>query len=167
MDTREYIQRQLAMGRRIFDGIVGDLTEEQASWSPPGTANSIKHTLLHLVSAEDNFVQRTLQGLPLVAVRDGWAEQLDVPDAPKPDWERVRRAEATLEQLLAYERAVRAATERYVAELTADALEQTVVISGQERPAYHALMILSVHLFTHAGEIAALKGMQGAVGLGF
>jgi len=42
------------------------LTEEQLNWSPPGTANSIKVTLLHAVSGEDFFIHSLIQRKPLL-----------------------------------------------------------------------------------------------------
>lgn len=68
---------------------------------------------------------------------------------------------------MAYRDAVRAATDRYLADLTADELDRQIDLMGSQRPVADALAIMVVHIATHAGEIAALKGTQGLKGLPF
>ena len=67
--------------------------------------------------------------------------------------------------MLAYEQAIRVATDTYLADLTAEELERQVTLGGNVLPVAEVLMTLVVHIASHAGEIAAVKGMQGIKGL--
>ena len=73
----------------------------------------------------------------------------------------------SLAALQAYEQAVLATTETYLAALIPTDLDRTVAFIGGERPVADVLANLVVHSMGHAGEIAALKGMQGVKGLPF
>ena len=57
-------------------------------------------------------------------------------------------------------------TDAYLANLCAGDLDRKVrFFDGSERPLADVLVILIVHTASHAGEIAALKGVQGVQGL--
>ena len=64
MDVKEFIRRQLGGARRQSDAAMQGTTEEQLNWVPPGAANQISATFLHIVGGEDIFVQTLLQGKP-------------------------------------------------------------------------------------------------------
>jgi hypothetical protein len=51
--------------------------------------------------------------------------------------------------------------------LTAEELDRRVLFLDKERRVADVLAMLVVHNLSHAGEIAALKGVQGAAGLAF
>jgi uncharacterized damage-inducible protein DinB len=67
--------------------------------------------------------------------------------------------------LLEYQKAVWAATDTYLAGLTAEDLDRKVILGKREMTAAE-LLIMAIHQsLSHTGEIAALKGVQGAKGL--
>jgi hypothetical protein len=171
MDVKEFIQRQMAGARRQSDAAIQGTTDEQFNWDPPGTANPISATLVHILGGgEDIYVQTLLQGKPRIWETEGWAARVGVPAPPAPasGWEEFRKRKLAIEPVLAYQEAVRAATDAYLATLRADDLDRKVrYFDGGERSLADVLVTLMVHTASHAGEIAAVKGMQGVQGLPF
>ncbi len=169
MDAKEYIQRQLATVRRVCDAALTDLTDEQLNWTPPGTPNPIGAVLIHILAAEDRFIQAVLQGKPLVWQTEAWAERVGLKSLPGygQGWEESKQTPLQLAPLLDYRASVRAATDAYIAGLTPAELEREVELIGSARPVADALAIMVVHIASHSGEIAALKGVQGLKGLPF
>ena len=53
----------------------------------------------------------------------------------------------------------------YLATLTAAELDRKVAFAGGERTVAEMLLLAASQSLSHAGEIAALKGVQGAKGL--
>lgn len=170
MDVTAYIQQQIAGARRLFDAAMQDTTDEQLNWTPPvATVNPISVTALHVLGSEDVFIQQVLQGKPLLWKSEGWANKLGVTQPPGrgEGWDEVRNATIAVDAVLAYQAALRAATDTYLATLTAEELDRTVNIMGGQRPVATVLILLAHHACSHAGEIATVKGMQGLKGLPF
>jgi hypothetical protein len=63
--------------------------------------------------------------------------------------------------LLEYQQQVWAATDAYLANLAPAELERMVKFAGGERSLADMLMLTASHTLGHAGEISALKGIQG------
>ena len=122
-----------------------------------------------MVSAEDLFIQMLIQGKPWVWEVEGWAEKVGVTALPGGGrgWDEVRSKHLAVAPAMAYEQALRVATDAYLATLTAEELDRPINLFGAQRPVAAALTMLSVHTLGHAGEIAALKGVQGVKGLPF
>lgn len=169
MDAREFIQIQIAAARRYNDSVMQDLTDEPFNWSPPGTANPIRASFMHIVAGEDLFVQTLLQGKPRLWETQGWATRIGVQATPGPGggWDEVRNTPIPLASVLEYQTAVRAATDAYLAKLTAPEMERQVDFPGGKRRVAEVLAILAVHILGHSGEIAAVKGVQGLKDLPF
>lgn len=169
MEATEYIQRQLTSARRVADAAMQETTDEQLNWVPSGTVNSIGAALLHVVAAEDSFIQKMIQARPMLWETGEWAAKIGVPIPPGmgKGWDELKKQSLTLPPLLAYQEAVRAATDAYLADLTPVELDRQINMMGGQRPVADALSILVVHIAYHSGEIAAVKGMQGLKGLPF
>jgi uncharacterized damage-inducible protein DinB len=169
MDAAEYVRRQIAAVRRLSDGALEGLTDEQLNWIPPGTANSIKASLVHLLGSEDSFIQRVLRGKPLLWDAEGWGEKIGVSVRPGRDqgWDEIKQTQIAVAPVLGYARAVRAATDEYLEGLTPEELDRTVEFFFGDSRVADVLTILVAHATGHAGEIAALRGMQGVKGLPF
>lgn len=170
MDVKAYIQQQIAGARRLFDAAMQNTTDEQLNWTPPAnTVNPISVTALHVLGGEDVFIQQVLQGKPRLWETEDWAGKLGVSQPPGMGggWDEVRKSTIAVDAVLAYQAAVQAATDAYLATLTADELDRTVNIMGGQRPAATVLILLAHHACSHAGEIATVKGMQGIKGLPF
>ena len=163
MESREFIQLQMAAVRKQVEGVLNGMTEEQFNWSPPGTSNSISSTYIHMLASEDRAIQVSLQGKPRIWDAAGWAEKLGLQETPgvANNWEPTRGKSLTLASLTEYERAVHAASETYLAQLTSQELDRKITVNGRERLAADVISGTGVHLMLHAGEIAALKGVMG------
>jgi hypothetical protein len=169
MDAREFIQYQFGQVRRLCTAPLQELDEAHVNWAPPGTANAIGAILLHQAGVEDAIVHRLCQGQPSLWDRDGWAARVGVERVPGRDggW-REACGSLALEPVLAYRDAVWAATDAYLAALTDDELRREVRSPfGGQRPIADILALVAVHGPFHAGEVSALKGVQGGRGLPF
>ncbi len=169
MDTQTYIQQQMANVRRHIDAVVKDTTDEQFNWLPPGTINPISAILVHVLAGEDYFIQAVLQGNPRCWEAEGWGRKIGILTPPEPGrgWDEFKTIKISVAPVLAYEQSIRLATDAYLADLTIEGLNRQVNFAGNVLPAAEVLMTLVVHIASHAGEIAAVKGMQGIKGLPF
>lgn len=167
MNSVEYVRSQFASMRRLSDAVLRDTTDEQLNWTPPGEANPIRAALVHVMVAEDRYIQGIVQGRPMIWQAGGWAERVGLPVPPGygKGWDEVKATTLALSPLLEYGSAVRTATEEYLTALTPEDLDRTVAFIGGERPVADVLAQLVVHTSGHVGEIAALKGLQGVKGL--
>ena len=167
LDAASYIRKQFATIYRVEDGITGDLTDEELNWAPPGTANTIAATLIHAISSEDGFIQRILQGKEDVWTAGQWEDKIGLKTRPGKGqgWEEVKNGHFSVAAILAYSEAVRSATYGYLETLTPDELDRPVNFYGNQWTVADVLALLAEHTAHHAGEIAALKGAQGAKGM--
>jgi hypothetical protein len=166
MDSIEFIHELLAAVRRQTDEALKDLTIEQFNWTPPGSANPISAIFVHFLNAEDNFVQIQMQDKPKLWDEGGWSEKtgVKVPPGYSGGWEEVKSMTLPLEPMLAYQEAVRAATDSYLATLTPAGLERVVQTRRGERNVATIFIHLVDHALIHSGEIGALKGIQAGKG---
>ena len=162
MDTIEFIRQLVAAVRRQTDESMKDMTADQFNWTPPGTANPISAIFVHLLNSEDAFVQTLMQGKPKLWDEGGWAEKtgVKVPPGYSGGWEEVKNMTLALEPMLAYQQAVRAATDSYLDKLSPDELDRVVKSARGERSVATMFIHLVDHALIHAGEIGVLKGIQ-------
>jgi hypothetical protein len=155
MNTVELLQSSLGFAWEIFAAVTADLTQEQADWRPPGVTNTIGSIYSHILTYVDYFIRNYC--------REGKPLPVSVESAP-----RVLFLQDVQEELSAlHERAkeVRALTEGYFASLTPadlDVERETTVGPLKVGPMLEVYIIW--HINAHCGEIAALKGCQGAKG---
>ncbi|NMC28595.1 MAG: DinB family protein [Pelolinea sp.] len=167
MNVLEYIQREIAGVRRSIDGTMKDMNEDLFNWAPPGTANTISATFVHFLHSEDFFIQTIIQGKPEIWESGQWSEKTGVSKPPLigEDWNNFKHQRISIQPLLEYQSAVRAATDAYLSTLTPEELDRNVKFAGGERTVADMLLLACSHSSSHNGEIAALKGIQGAKGL--
>jgi hypothetical protein len=168
MDVMTYIRDQVAGAHGELEAAMKDTTPDQFNWSPPGTISPISAVLLHTLAGEDLFIQEMIQGKPHIWEAGGWAGRIGVtaaPGGPSGNWDEFRKTRVAIEPVLAFQKEIFAATDGYLSNLTPEELDRQVNFFGRNVPVAGILMITVTHLCCHAGEIAALKGMQGAKGL--
>ncbi len=143
------------------------MSDEVFNWAPPGTANTISATFVHLVHTEDHFIQGFIQGKQSVWEKGSWSEKTGIQKPPSigEDWSGFKHRQIPLQPLLDYMAAVWAATDDYLAGLTPDELDRKVKFAGGERTVAEMLLLSNSQTLSHMGEIAALKGIQGVKGL--
>jgi len=167
MDILEYIQRQMAGMRRSVNNVMKDMTPELFNGATPGTANAISATFVHFMNAEDNFIHKVIQGKPSVWESGPWSEKAGIlkPPSSGEDWSSYKHRQIAIQPLLDYQAAVWADTDAYLATLTPEELGHKVKFAGGERTVADMLLLSVSQSLSHSGEIAALKGVQGAKGL--
>jgi hypothetical protein len=175
----EFIREAARVGHWYLEGTMADVTPEQAHYAPPGRANPLGATYAHLLCSEDMIVNGMLkQAAPLSvsthAAKTGLSEPMPMPGSP--DWSTAyaawaRRVEVDLAALKAYGADVYAATDAYLATLSDADLERELDLSGvgfgQQKLGWMLNLLLLNHVGTETGEIAVLKGIQGAKGYPF
>jgi hypothetical protein len=152
--------------RRHVTGIIQGPTKDELLWTPPGVTNPIGTTLLHVLTGEDRLMQSVLQGKPSLWDAGRWHELIGVISLPVrgDDWTGVDLSSLQVSALFAYAQAVEQATITYLHALTDTDLEEQVEVYGQKQTRAEALFSIIIHNTSHAGEIAALKGLQGTRG---
>jgi len=173
MNRVSLLREQLKQAEQFVFMTVGDVTPEEAHWTPPGIANPLGATLAHLVLGEDAFVQGMFKGTtPLAA--GSWAGKVGISEPPPPpfppkswyDWGR--KVQVDLAALQEFGKAVFAATDEYVAGLKDDDLDRSIDLSGVGFGNQTTAWVISNgvlgHRLAHWGEISCLKGLQGSKG---
>ncbi|MGD0707106.1 MAG: DinB family protein [Anaerolineaceae bacterium] len=167
MDVLEYIRREMAGVRHSVDMVMKNMTPELFNAATPGTANAISATFVHFMYTEDNFIHRVIQGKPSVWETGCWSQKTGIQKPPGigEDWSKFKHRQVAIQPLLDYAAAVWAATDAYLATLTPEELDRKVKFANGERTVADMLLLSASQSLNHTGEIAALKGVQGAKGL--
>ena len=170
----DFVRRIVREARQVLDGTMADVTQAQADFIPPGIANPLGATYAHVVCSEDMIVQGMLrQTAPLAAGtwagRTGLSEPMPMPGPGWADYGPwTRRVKIDLGALRAYAQAVADQTDSWLAGLTEADLDRPLDLSGigfgQHTLATAVALLVANHLGTETGEIAVLKGIQGARG---
>jgi uncharacterized damage-inducible protein DinB len=166
MSTVDYIRREFAAMRQHIAGIVAAVPVEAFTWAPPGTANAIGATLVHMTMGEDLLIQRRIQGLPACCDADGWQQRIGIPALPRRghEWRGIDLGGLDLAALGVYLQDVAGATGHYLETISDADLAQPVDFYGQPQPLGQVLSSIIIHNISHAGEIAALVGVWGTKG---
>jgi DinB superfamily len=178
MRATELLREQFKQVHQYVEDIMASVTPEQVHWYPPDTVvNSLGGNYAHLLVVEDLVINAILKGgAPLFA--SSWAGKtgmstlppLPTPETPGlPAWQAwSMQVDIDLSALRSYAQAIYATTEEYLASLSDEQLHQAVDLSGIGLGTPTILQILSVnvvgHAYSHSGEIACLKGLQGSKG---
>jgi hypothetical protein len=176
--TRSALLRQVvADARQVLEGTMADVTQAQADFAPPGIANPLGATYAHVVWSEDMVVQGMFrQTQPLFA--STWAGRTGLSEpmpGPGPEWAGyaawTRRVQIDLIALRQYGQAVAAETDRWLSNLSESDLDSEMDLSGiglgKHTWSTAIALLIANHLGTETGEIAVLKGIQGARGYPF
>lgn len=110
------LRREFALMRHHVTGIIQGLTKDYLLWAPPGVANPIGTTLLHVLTGEDRLIQGVLQGKPSLWEAGRWYEQIGIISLPVRgnDWTGVDLALLQAPALFAYAQVVDQATSTYL-----------------------------------------------------
>jgi uncharacterized damage-inducible protein DinB len=167
MNAIEYIKLEMADVRRMIEGIMKDMTDELFNYVPGGTTNTISATFVHLVNAEDHFIQSVIQGKPGIWETEKWSDKTGILNPPGigRGWNDFKDKHTEIQPLLDYKTTVWAATTAYLASITPEDLDREVNFAGGIRKVADILLLTASHSLSHNGEIAALKGLQGVKGL--
>ncbi len=164
MDVLEEFRLQARLSFDWLEAIVGDVTPEQAVWQPPGRANTIAANYAHIVRNIDEDMNQRLFRRPML--NEGlWRGRTGLMPE-RSDWEQGTQIDWVA--LRAYGRAVSAFIVEALDAMTDDDLELVADLSTPDNLVWHGIDIVrltvSIHVREHGGEIACLKGLQGAKG---
>lgn len=153
-------------GQHMLDMVMSDVTPEMRAWEPPGTALPIGSIYAHAVGVEDLYVQQLLQNQPTLWESNQWAAKLGHDVAPN-QWNLRRLMPLDMGTFDEYKHAVFENSQAYVRGLGADDLDRALQFPGRawSMTVGQLLAVTIAHSTGHAGEIAMLKGIQGAKGL--
>ena len=169
MDAIDLLRQQTKGAWDWLESILADINEEQANWQPGGTANSISAGYAHLVVTADNGFNTQLKGqMPIIATEFKGQVGLSEPFNASGGWRDWSAVRADWKMLRTYGRAVHQEVFRHVEGMTPEDLERRVDMTPYGLGVWTGLEIFTLHGINHprlhGGEIACLKGLQGAAG---
>jgi hypothetical protein len=172
MNTVELVHFSLGFAFQVLEGLVADLTQEQADRVPPGNANPIGATYWHTIMYVDKIVHDWGMGQAALRETADWQEKVVItsppvdPDDPMGDLRAVHAGQRVdLPSLHEYARATAKTVLDWVASLTPEDLERSVDTTIGELSLGQMLESYIIwHINVHCGEISALKGCQGLKG---
>jgi uncharacterized damage-inducible protein DinB len=168
MNGSETIRTAISHAHGWFDGTCADLTSEQASFVPAGTAHPISEIVTHVLQSEDMIVNSMIQGQPSIWESAGWGEKLGLPNVAQHTQEQAKSFTADLQALQPYKEAVYASVQAFAEALTEEELDREIEFGEMKMRVADALTnALLGNTLAHTGEISALKGVQGATGYPF
>jgi hypothetical protein len=171
MNTVELIQYSLRNAFGILGMVTADLTQEQADWTPPGVAVSIGALYWHAISGTDLAVHGWGMGQTPLSQKAGWQEKVLLASALEEEKDhpaQMRDVRVNLPALQEYTQAVAEAAQDWLASLTPEDLERKIDTPIGELNLGQMLETFVIwHINAHCGEVAALKGCQGAKGYPF
>lgn len=177
MDAITLLRKQLDVAHTLLEATMDGVGPAQAHWLPPGKANSLAASYAHLIIEEDDTINAVLRGRSPLCATIG-ADRMGVSETPllisaggkqALGWDGwARHVRVDLPVLRDYARAVYAASDEYLATLAVAELDRTLDLSefglGEQTVDWIVTEFVIGHVNQHCGEIACLKGLQGAKG---
>jgi len=164
MNGVSYAKMQLEQAFGLLNLAADGMTDEQYNLDPQGTCNSASKTHVHSLTAVDFFVLNRAKGADMLWPK--FATEHGLPANSTEIWgfDGVIPM-ATMKQ---FAEQLKAASVEYVASLKDDDLDKKVNAGpfGEQTIAF-LIQLGGMHAAGHAGDIAAVKGMQGLKGLPF
>ena len=171
MDSVELLQYSVKNAFEILGSVTADMTQEQADWPPPGTANPAGALYWHTIDSTDQIVHGWGLGQAPLSQTAGWQDKVLVASAPEGEEDMaviMRAVRIDLPVGHEYAGAVAEATQTWLASLTPDDLDRKIETPyGELVLGQMVEMFVAWHVSAHCGEIAVLKGLQGARGYPF
>jgi hypothetical protein len=167
----QILTAQLQASHGLLQMTMADVTPEVASFTPPGTANSIADTYVHILLSEDWLIHFLLQQKdPLYASewngKTGVDALVPATDHTFPAW--TKNAKIDMDQLNKYKDVVFATSEAYVKALSDEDLQKEADLSsfgmGKSTVSFVVSSVVTNNVNLHIGEISAMKGIQGLKG---
>jgi hypothetical protein len=164
MDAVTFAKGQIEQAFSILNTIATGMTDEQYNMSPGGSANTPAKSHVHALTAMELFVNGIIRGEEIEGKTFGPANGL--PANPMEIWGFSGTVQ--LAPMNDYSAKVKAAVLEYVGSLKDSDLDREIETQffGKQTAAW-IIQLGVVHLTGHAGDIAAIKGIQGLKGLPF
>jgi len=165
------LRESIQWGYQLLEMVMADVTSEQALWAPPGVANPIGALYAHALLSVDGVINGMLKGgAPRFATE--WAGQVgSLPPQMSLSYDWGRGIQPDLPALRLYGQTVVADADHYLAQLSELELDRMLDLSsaglGTRSVSWVVNALIASHLNNMAGEISALKGVQGLKGYPF
>ena len=164
MDAITYAKTNLESSFALVNMCAAGVDDAQYNWKPGGTSNVMAKSHVHAISSVDYFINGIVKGGEL-----GWtkvAQENGLPQSPLEIWK--------------FEGAIPvAAVSEYAKNVQQSVLDQLATMKdadldreietqffGKQTVAW-LVQLAGTHAVGHAGDMAAVKGMQGLKGLPF
>lgn len=164
----------LAMERNweMIDGALEGLDEATMALQPTGECNSVAWILWHLTRVTDMFIHSRLRDLTQVWVSEGWHQKFGMPPDQEDrgvGWTAAQVAQwqpPSKEVQLAYYQAVKNHARDFLANITPEELERTIVMNPVPEPRTVAVCMGQMVWDTvaHGGQIGYLRGFHRGMG---
>jgi len=171
MNAIETHRESIHWGHQLLEMVMADVTDAEARWAPPGLANPIGALYAHAVLDLDAMINGMLKGgAPRFATE--WADQLGaVPPQMSLTFDWARNIQPDLAALRQFGQTALADADAYLNQLTEADLDSLLDLSnvglGTRSVSWVLNALVASHLNNMAGEISALKGVQGKKGYPF
>ena len=168
MESIEIVKGGLVDAHRNIGFALDELTEEVAHWQPPGTANTIASLLAHAVCLEDRIINQVIGGGQTLLESGGWSAKTGIPSGDNAAiWGRDWRLNVAGFQ--DYVAAVCESADVCVTAMSAADLDREAAYGqqGSQTVGFLLRRMVVSHMIGHAGEMSAIKGVQGLKGLPF
>ena len=170
MDGMTAVRQNLHWGLDLLEMVMADVTDDQARWTPPGQANPIGALYAHALIGIDGIVNGMLKGgAPRFASAPAEVGVADPRMNLDLAWARALQPD--LPALRRYKALVLADADAYLDTLADADLDRVVDLTqvglGHQSVGWMLLNLVGGHLNNMAGEISALKGVQGLRGYPF
>ena len=164
MNATTYAKLQLQRSFDLLNVATQGVDDSQYNWKPAGTCNPVSKMHAHALSAIDVFINGIIKGSapnwPEFAAKNGWpADAMEVWGSD---------ATFSLQSTEEYGKKMQEMALNYVSTLSDSDLDREVETRffGKQSVGF-VLQLLGEHTAAHAGDISAVKGMQGLKGLPF
>jgi hypothetical protein len=164
MDAVTYAKRSLSGTFDLLNSSLDGMDEAQYNFNPPGSATSAAKTHVHIVSSVDFFINALAAG-----GKPSWGEVAQAHGLPANPLEIWKHAGAIpMAAMKDLQKKVFDSALAYVGTLSDSDLDREVDTQffGKKDVAF-LLQLSALHTAGHAGDIAAVKGVQGLKGLPF
>lgn len=162
------LREQFASAHQTWDMTLGDVTNEVAHWKPSGTAHPVGSRYVHMVVAEDALISMLKGTPPLSATTyQGKTGASDPQMFATAEWASSLKVD--IPKVNEYAKAVYQQTDDYLASISEKEAEERKVDMtqygfGMLSLPYFLSRLLIAHAYEVAGEVYAVKGLQGLKG---
>ena len=164
MNATQYAKTEILRALDFLDLWVNGMTDDQYNWKPPGTCSPVSKLHVHVLHYLDFCINLVLGANPSswgqFAKKEGLGE--NVAEIWSAD------SSIALSPMQEYAKGLKESVEAYFGSISETDLEREVDARWLgTRSVGWMLMFITYHIFTHTGEIGAVKGMQGLKGSPF
>lgn len=167
MNAIELLRAEYSQSFGWLEGTMKGVTDEVLQYKPEGRPTPIAGQVAHIVTGVDFFLIGMAAGRqPLMLGEFAGKSGISEPPPQGGDWaEWGDRVQVNLSEVHEYAKSVFAAVDDYLSTITDADLDRTVEFGpAGEQTIGWAFNIMLLNTYSHTGEIACIKGLQGLQG---